>query len=1404
MRRRGFLHKLSLAISAPGLRTKLIVLLILVMVFPLLVSSWLAKQNAQTMGQRVSSQTLAMTDKMRDSITEIGARTTSDAIQALDNLCREKIERLSTDVAQEIAAFLYERDDDVRIAAGLPVTEGSFRDFLRHRTREVIDHVPWKLDQDQQNWIPTGVSDPVREEVRPALRENSIGFHYRPPDTKCLRTRRPLYLEMTFIDTHGMEKLKVTTSPMLPKELRDVSLKANTYCKAETYFPELKKLKKGEVFVSTVVGPYVVSSINGTYLPDSAAELGIPFEPEHAGYAGKENPVGKRFKGLIRWAAPVFRDGEAIGYVTLALDHTHIMEFTDHLVPTEERTSPISDASRGNYAFLADYDGKIIAHPRQYHIVGYDPVTGKQVPSWLDAETYARWKTSGKEFDEFIKEVPPYDNPSRYRDRSLEQVAAGQMGLDYRYLNFAPQCLGFQTLTQHGGSGSFQLYWSGLWKLNATAAIPYRTGGCGSYPSGFGHVGITANIQEYQSPALETKKFIDWFIVQRDADFAEQQEDLHETISRSVSESIGTLSQYIGIMLAVVIGLAAWIASALRNRVAAVTRGVRQFQDGNLGHRMEVKNRDELGQLAQAFNQMAQSIEASYEKLGKSEQRFRAIFNQTFQLASFLTPDGIILAANTAMLQFVGVAETELVGKACWELPWWTISPERQRHVREAVASAARGELSRFEATSQGSRGDTNFFDFSLKPFNDDAGNVVNLVLEARDITPLKEAEHELRRHRDQLELFVQDRTRELTLANEQLRREILDRKQAEYKVRAERDRAQRYLDIAGAIIVLIDEKQKTALINKKGCEVLGYSESELIGKDWFDTILPEEEREKHRGIFASLLKGEPQSVEQVEHIVLTKDRQPLTVAWQNCVLTDMHGRPVGTLSSGVDITQRKKTEQELRYARDAAEVANRAKSTFLANISHEIRTPLNAILGFCQLMQRDSSLSPSQREGVETINLSGEHLLALINEVLEMSRIELGCCSVSKVNFDLHLLLEDLEMMFRARADTKGLQFEVSRSENLPRFVVGDAGKIRQVLINLLANAVKYTDRGGVILRVFSENGHGPQGHNGGDLALTNGVIRLALEVEDTGVGISNEDRERVFQPFEQLGATNNASEGGTGLGLAITREFVSLMEGSISVSGRSDHGSIFRIVVPVGRGTEQSSHKSCRARRVVALEPGQPQYRMLVVDDNQINRDLLSSLLAAVGFEVRTADNGKLAVLAFSEWRPHAILMDMKMPVMNGRQATKVIRSLPGGDETVVVVVSAGAWEEDRKTALADGVDDFIRKPFREEELLGVLHKHIGVRYVFEPDQDKNLSDGFGDDNRDAFESISFDDLPRELTNELSEAAVSLDIDLLKGRLPQVRDLNPRTAQAMSFLLKRYDFEPLIEALNRGKDES
>jgi CheY-like chemotaxis protein/nitrogen-specific signal transduction histidine kinase len=397
---------------------------------------------------------------------------------------------------------------------------------------------------------------------------------------------------------------------------------------------------------------------------------------------------------------------------------------------------------------------------------------------------------------------------------------------------------------------------------------------------------------------------------------------------------------------------------------------------------------------------------------------------------------------------------------------------------------------------------------------------------------------------------------------------------------------------------------------------------------------------------------------------------------------------------------QLEETVEQLLVARDAAEAANKAKSTFLANMSHELRTPLNAILGFSQLMHEDKALSSGNRETLAIINNSGKHLLKLINAVLEISKIEAGKLQLEISTFNLHGLVREVAEMMRLKARQKDLHLTLDQSLELPRYIKSDEARMRQILVNLVSNAVKFTDTGGVNVR----------------LDTVKKAQCLLIEVEDTGPGISEADQQSLFKPFVQLSTRD--SKDGTGLGLTIVHQYVQMMDGRISVKSRPGKGTLFRVELPLQKANAADMHYLVEERydRVIGLKPGQPAYRILIAEDQPENRLLLRKMLEPLGFELREAVNGEEAVALCEQWHPHLILMDIRMPVMDGQEATRRIKAGDAGAQTRIVAITAHALEEERKEILAAGCDDFIRKPYAEAELMDALARHLGVHFIYE----------------------------------------------------------------------------------------
>jgi len=642
-----------------GIRCKLIIIFVIIKVVPLIALAWIAWSGISLLGDNLREKIAGLSGQTQKVIEQVSDLAVDSSIRALDLKSRDAIERLTTDTARDVAAFLYERDNDIRMAAALAPDEREYARFLSPKMRVVQDHEPWVMNEAGNAWVPARSRPDDAVMVTAENSDNAKDFHYRPPSDPGIRVERSLYLEMTFIGLDGSEKVKITTSDVLSPERRNVSDPANTYCRAERYMSALRQLKPGEIYVSEVIGPYLKSPIIGPYTRVRAEEKGIPFKPEEAGYAGKENPVGRHFRGLIRWATPVVRKGGIVGWVTLALDHTHVMEFTDHLVPTDERYSPISDAGSGNYAFMWDYKDRNISHPRDYFIAGYDPETGQPAVPWMEETLYEEFRQSGLPISQWEENAPVMQGQSLKKKPSPELTGQGLLGLDCRYLDFAPQCQGRYNLTKLGGSGSFVIFWSGLWKLTTAAAIPYFTGRYGETPRGFGFITIGANVHEFHKAATETGEKITGMAATYKKEMGEQNEATQNYLKDSLRNTAEEISYSTMVMIALVILVAIWMASTLTRKITNMIKGIRMFQQGDLEHRLSVDSSDEIGQLAQTFNEMSDGMSRLVGNLRHAEESYRGFFENSTEGIFRSRPDGELVNVNPAFARLFGFSSPE-------------------------------------------------------------------------------------------------------------------------------------------------------------------------------------------------------------------------------------------------------------------------------------------------------------------------------------------------------------------------------------------------------------------------------------------------------------------------------------------------------------------------------------------------------------------------------------------------------------------------------------------------------------------------------------------------------------------------------------------------------------------------
>ena len=513
--------------------------------------------------------------------------------------------------------------------------------------------------------------------------------------------------------------------------------------------------------------------------------------------------------------------------------------------------------------------------------------------------------------------------------------------------------------------------------------------------------------------------------------------------------------------------------------------------------------------------------------------------------------------------------------------------------------------------------------------------------------------------------------------------------------------------------------------------------------------------------------------------------------------------------------TQIVERTEQLQQAVLAAESANRAKSTFLANMSHELRTPLNAILGFAQIIESDSDLAGENVENIKIIHRSGEHLLTLIDQALDLSKIEAGRMTLDVTNFDLYRLLDELEEMFQMRLQNQQVELLFQRNPDVPQYVQTDAVKLRQVLLNLLSNAIKFTPTGRVSVRV-SHSSEAATVSLSDDGTSCDRILQF--EIEDTGVGIAPEELENVFQAFMQTSSGQKAQKG-TGLGLTISRQFVRLMGGDITVESQVERGTIFKFEIQVNVVDVSAIPAAKTERQVMGLEPNQPEYRILIADDREESRLLLVKMLSPMGLELQQACNGREAIEIWENWQPHLIFMDLRMPVMDGYEATREIRAIiqqreqeRGRNEEItnpnpefpiskIIALTASIIEMERRSfAFFVGCDDFICKPFRKQDIFNTLNKHLGVKYIYSSSTE-SASSGESLSVSDSASNVALanaSQLPAEWTQKMKQVIRSADFDLIASTIEEIKSENPEFAQILEGYLNNFDYPKILELIS------
>ena len=1014
------------------IKVKLVLLFILIKIVPLLLIAYIAYEGVLKIDEYLTKSTNYLYNQSKEIIINTANASIEDSIKNLDKKSQESLEKVSYEIANQVANFLYERDKDILFLSKSELNENVLKNFFESKKRNITVHDEYYYDENSNSYKTNEeLNVDSRDKKMATLKDNEKEFNYVDP-IKYKTKELPIYKEISFVDLKGFEKYKVST---INENKLDVSNKKNTFASSEDYFSKIDKLKKGDIYVSDVIGEYVGTRVIGAFTKEKAAKAGIEFEPQKYGYAGLENPLGKRFDGIVRFVTPVFNSqNEKIGYVSMALDHKHVREFTDTANPTGKNVKQnIPDASLGNYAFMWDYEGKNISHPRDYSIVGYDKNTGLKAMPWLSADIAEKYYASNQNINEFLKNYPIFEEQSLIKKPNLKQLKEqSSVGLDCRYLNFAPQCEGWMQVTQNGGYGSFVINWSGVWKLTTAATIPYYTGQYANSKRGFGFVTIGASVDDFHAAANETKKNVSEILKEQTKSMEEIVTQNQSEIEKFIKALINELSIVTFIMVILIIFIAMWMSNYILSKINKLLTGTNKFASKEFDYRIDVTSDDEIGNLEKSFNNMASEI-------------------------------------NT-----------------------------------------------------------------------------------------LIQAQKELNDH---LEVKVSEKTTELLQINQNLEKEI--------------------------------DKRTLSL------------------KD-------------------ALLK---------------------------------------------------------------AQNADKAKSTFLGNMSHEIRTPLNSIIGFAQIINTSNDSDETSKKYSQIIDTSAKALLAILNDVLDISKIQSGTFEIKIEKANVKTVCEKVFNLYSTRANEKNVDFTLDIDNDIPSSLFVDKDRIKQVLSNLVSNAMKFTKENGKVNMTASL------------LSKNDNMAKIRFLVSDTGIGIEHDKIKDIFEPFVQADNEVNRNYEGTGLGLSICSYIVKSLNSFIEIKTRVGRGSTFWFDLELECANEEIGLvDESEQNDDTQINSVEYKGKVLVLENNSLNQEVIRYLLQTLCIDCEFVESRVELLDKYKTSDYDLILFDTNIEAnvasdIYNYEKENYLMHIP------LIALSANEFDKEKDELSLFGVKQYLKKPIDINQLKRVF---------------------------------------------------------------------------------------------------